>query len=333
MMIWLHRISSSARQSSRAAVLDFIESAIRPKVEKQVDEWVDSLGAGEISSYVTDALSLAQDAALQVILFLFALILVVVMIFLIVRSLQVPGEGAQDRTFQNLVRLAHLNEVRQLTIRGNRAIDAEVVWRGREESWEGVPVPEYAKDELLRSIKGIGPVASQTLLAALPDAKVGDLLLFGADKASIVHDVLGRLRLLLGEELKLIDTDAWKPLWVIDFPLLDYDQEAKRYVAMHHPFTAPMDKDLPLIESEPLKVRAKAYDLVLNGNEIGGGSIRIHRLDVQSKVFDLLGIGKEDNWKKLTAGESGIHEITRFPTEGLRTKVAGTIDFIPARAA
>ncbi len=132
------------------------------------------------------------------------------------------------------------------------------------------------------------------LLAALPDAKVGDLLLFGADKASVVHDVLGRLRLLLGEELKLIDLKAWKPLWVIDFPLLDYDQDAKRYVAMHHPFTAPMDTDLPLLESEPRKARAEAYDLVLNGNEIGGGSIRIHRRDVQSKVFDLLGIGKDE---------------------------------------
>ncbi len=135
---------------------------------------------------------------------------------------------------------------------------------------------------------------AKRLLASLPDAKVGDLLLFGVDKAGVVHDVLGRLRLLLGEELKLIDLNAWKPLWVLDFPLLDYDQEAKRYVAMHHPFTAPMDADLPLLESEPLKVRAKAYDMVLNGNEIGGGSIRIHRRDVQSKVFDLLGIGKDE---------------------------------------
>ena len=135
---------------------------------------------------------------------------------------------------------------------------------------------------------------ARKLLAALPDAMVGDLLLFGADKTGVVHDVLGRLRLLLGEELNLIDKTAWKPLWVIDFPLLDYDQDTKRYVAMHHPFTAPMDADLPLLESEPLKVRAKAYDMVLNGNEIGGGSIRIHRRDVQSKVFDLLGIGKDE---------------------------------------
>lgn len=129
---------------------------------------------------------------------------------------------------------------------------------------------------------------------ALPEAKPSDLVLFGADKPAVVHDVMGRIRLLLGEELKLIDTAAWRPLWVIDFPMLDYDQERKRYVAMHHPFTAPLDEDMPLFETDPLKVRAKAYDMVLNGSEIGGGSIRIHRSNVQSKVFDLLGIGKED---------------------------------------
>lgn len=132
------------------------------------------------------------------------------------------------------------------------------------------------------------------LQAAVPEAAVGDLLLFVADQPRIAHDVLGRLRLLLGEELNLIDRATWKPLWVVDFPMLDYDQESKRYIAMHHPFTAPLDEDLPLFESDPLKLRAKAYDLVLNGNEIGGGSIRIHRRDIQSKVFDLLGISKDD---------------------------------------
>ena len=135
---------------------------------------------------------------------------------------------------------------------------------------------------------------SKAFAAALPEAKPGDLVLFGADKPAVVHDVMGRIRLLLGEELKLIDTTAWKPLWVVDFPMLDYDQEQKRYVAIHHPFTAPLDEDLGLFDSDPLKVRAKAYDMVLNGSEIGGGSIRIHRRDIQSKVFDLLGIGKED---------------------------------------
>ncbi|MFM7841041.1 MAG: aspartate--tRNA ligase, partial [Nitrospira sp.] len=135
---------------------------------------------------------------------------------------------------------------------------------------------------------------AKALLAVLSDAKVGDLLLFGADRPKVVHEVLGRIRLMLGEELSLIDKNAWKPLWVIDFPMLDYDPESKRHVAMHHPFTAPMDEDVPLLDSAPLNVRAKAYDMVLNGNEIGGGSIRIHRREVQSKVFDLLGIGKDE---------------------------------------
>jgi aspartyl-tRNA synthetase len=127
----------------------------------------------------------------------------------------------------------------------------------------------------------------------LPEARPGDLVLFGADTPAIVHDVLGRIRLLLGEELGVIDKTAWKPLWVTEFPLLDYSQEEKRYVFMHNPFAAPLDEDLALLDSEPLKVRAKAYDMVLNGNEIGGGSIRNHRSDVQLRILDLLGIGKE----------------------------------------
>jgi aspartyl-tRNA synthetase len=134
---------------------------------------------------------------------------------------------------------------------------------------------------------------ARALLAVLPDAAVGDLVLFGADKPGVVHDVLGRLRLLLGEELNLIDKSAWRPLWIVEFPLLDYDEEAKRYVFMHNPFAAPLDEDVKFLDSDPLRARAKAYDMVLNGNEIGGGSIRNHRRDVQMKILDLLGIGKE----------------------------------------
>lgn len=132
------------------------------------------------------------------------------------------------------------------------------------------------------------------LLAALPAAEPGDLLLFVADKARVANDVLGRLRLHLGRECGLIDEQQWRPVWVIDFPLLEHDEQERRYVAIHHPFTSPMDDDVPLLESDPLKVRAQAYDLVLNGNELGGGSIRIHRREVQDKMFDLLGIGKEE---------------------------------------
>ncbi len=135
---------------------------------------------------------------------------------------------------------------------------------------------------------------AQRLLAALPGAEPGDLLLFVADKPAVTHDVLGRLRLHLGKQLGLIDESAWRPLWVVDFPLLEQDEQARRYVAVNHPFTAPREEDVSLLDSNPLEVRAKAYDVVLNGTELGGGSIRIHRRDLQEKVFDLLGIGKEE---------------------------------------
>jgi len=128
---------------------------------------------------------------------------------------------------------------------------------------------------------------------ALPEATPGDLVLFGADKPAVVHDVLGRIRLQLGEELNLIDKTAWKPVWVTEFPLLDYSAEEKRYIFMHNPFAGPMDEDLPLLDSDPLKIRAKAYDMVLNGSEIGGGSIRNHRSEIQLKILDLLGINKD----------------------------------------
>jgi aspartyl-tRNA synthetase len=107
-------------------------------------------------------------------------------------------------------------------------------------------------------------------------------------------EVLGRLRLELGKSLGLIDEDQWKMLWVVDFPLLQYDEEQKRYVAVHHPFTAPRPEDMRLLETEPGKVRALAYDIVLNGIELGGGSIRINRRDVQEKMFAALNISPEE---------------------------------------
>ena len=128
---------------------------------------------------------------------------------------------------------------------------------------------------------------------ALPDAEPGDLMLFIADKPAVTYDVLGRLRLHLGEELKLVDRERWEPLWITDFPLLEYDEGERRYVALHHPFTGPCAEDLPQLETNPLDVRAQAYDMVLNGFEIGGGSIRIYQREVQQKMFDLLGITKD----------------------------------------
>ena len=129
-------------------------------------------------------------------------------------------------------------------------------------------------------------------------AKPGDLMIFIADSPKIVAETLGYMRLLMGRQLGLIDESKFNFLWVTDFPLVEWNPDEKRYDAMHHPFTAPKDEDLQFMETEPLKVRARAYDIVLNGSEIGGGSIRIHRSDVQTKMFSLLNITEEDARKK-----------------------------------
>jgi aspartyl-tRNA synthetase len=136
--------------------------------------------------------------------------------------------------------------------------------------------------------------AERQEIVRLTGAKSGDLILFIADNDKVVHDTLANLRLLLGEKLGLIDEKQYALLWVVDFPLLEYDPDEKRYVALHHPFTSPLDEDLPLLESEPLKVRSKAYDLAMNGVEIGGGSVRIHHVELQKRILALLGIGAEE---------------------------------------
>jgi aspartyl-tRNA synthetase len=123
--------------------------------------------------------------------------------------------------------------------------------------------------------------------------EVGDILFFVADTPAVVAASLGALRLTLGQKLNLIDPNRYDFLWVTDFPLLEYDSEEGRYVAMHHPFTAPLEEDLPLLDTDPLKVRAQAYDIVLNGQEIGGGSIRIHNTQMQARLFDRIGINEE----------------------------------------
>lgn len=128
--------------------------------------------------------------------------------------------------------------------------------------------------------------------------ETGDIIFFVADKEGTVHNALGNLRLELAKRLELIPSDSINCLWVTEFPLLEYDEEEKRYVAIHHMFTSPMDEDIALLESEPLKVRAKAYDMVLNGMELGGGSIRIHQRDVQEKIFSLLGLSMEEAKEK-----------------------------------
>lgn len=129
-------------------------------------------------------------------------------------------------------------------------------------------------------------------------AEEGDLLLFSADSHKVVADVLGNLRIKLAKDLNLIDDSEFKFLWVTEFPLVEYDEEAKRHVALHHPFTMPMEEDLHYFDSEPTKIRAKAYDMVLNGYEIAGGSMRIYQRNIQEKMFNALGFSKEEAYER-----------------------------------
>ncbi|MBL8480983.1 MAG: aspartate--tRNA ligase, partial [Rhodocyclaceae bacterium] len=146
-------------------------------------------------------------------------------------------------------------------------------------------------------VKNLHQAALATILERT-GAQSGDLIFFGADSAKVVNDALGALRSKIGHERKFLSGAAWCPVWVVDFPMFEYDAEDKRWVACHHPFTSPKDEHVELLESNPGSCLAKAYDLALNGWEIGGGSVRIHRADVQSKVFTALGIGEAEAQQK-----------------------------------
>ncbi|WP_207694118.1 aspartate-tRNA ligase [Enterococcus sp. DIV0212c] len=193
-----------------------------------------------------------------------------------------------------------------------------------------------------------GPIAkfltdvSDDLIKAT-NAEVGDILMFGADKPEIVAVALGAVRSRLGKELGLIDESKFNFLWVVDWPLFEYDEEAGRYVSAHHPFTQPKESDIELLSTDPAKVYAEAYDIVLNGYELGGGSSRIHKRDLQEKMFETLGFTKEsaqeqfgflldaldygfpphggialglDRLVMLLAGENNIREVIAFPKNG-----------------
>ncbi|MGO4994435.1 aspartate--tRNA ligase [Jeotgalibaca porci] len=193
-----------------------------------------------------------------------------------------------------------------------------------------------------------GPVAkffaedSETLVAAM-SAEPGDLLMFVADKKEVVAQSLGELRLKFGREFKMIDESKLDFLWVVDWPLLEYDEDEKRYVALHHPFTRPKEEDVQLMEEHPEQVRAQAYDIVLNGYEIGGGSLRINTREMQEKMFEALGFTPEeaeqqfgfllgafdhgfpphgglalglDRLVMILAGETNIREVIAFPKNG-----------------
>jgi len=151
----------------------------------------------------------------------------------------------------------------------------------KEDQWQS-PITKFFSEEEIAAM-------GETL-----EAEPGDLILFGADDTTVVNQVLAELRLELAHRLHLVDRDDFNFLWITDFPLVEFDADRKRFTAVHHPFTAPFDDQIDLLESDPGKVKSRAYDLVLNGNEIGGGSIRIHNPEVQEKVLKTLGIDKEE---------------------------------------
>ncbi|PYO36692.1 MAG: aspartate--tRNA ligase [Candidatus Rokuibacteriota bacterium] len=188
----------------------------------------------------------------------------------VVKALRVPGAGGMSR-----------KELDDLTAEARQAGAKGLVW---------IKVnPDGLQSPVAKFIQAI----QQPLLTAL-GAAPGDLLLLVGDAPAVAAPVLGRLRVELARRLDLIPTDRDVFAWIIDFPLVEWNEEEKRWDAVHHPFTAPRDEDLPLLETDPGRVRAKAYDLVLNGQEAAGGSIRIHQQSVQERLFALIGIGKEE---------------------------------------
>jgi len=166
----------------------------------------------------------------------------------------------------------------------------------RENEWQS-PIAKFFTDD------------EKSALARRIEMEPGDLVFFAADQPKIANEALGQLRNLLGRKLGLIDKSVFNFVWITEFPLLEYDETGKRFQALHHPFTAPLEKDYSLLTNDPLKVKSRAYDLVLNGSEIGGGSIRIHQKDIQEKVFKALGLKRETYEQKfdflLSALESG----------------------------
>jgi aspartyl-tRNA synthetase len=196
-----------------------------------------------------------------------------------VAALRVPNGGAMPRSQID----EYTAFVARYGAKGLAYIKVNETAKGKEGLQS--PIVKFLSDD---SVKGI---LERTC------AKDGDLIFFGADSAKVVSDAIGALRLKVGVDLKLASTE-WKPLWVVDFPMFDWDPDEKRWVAMHHPFTAPATDDIAALKAKPDGALAKAYDLVLNGTEIAGGSVRIFRQDMQSAVFELLGIGAEEAQNK-----------------------------------
>lgn len=205
--------------------------------------------------------------------------------------------------------------VRGINVRGQggmarKKIDA-LVTMAKGNGAKGLPYIALKEDGTVKcSFAKFMKEEEITALTEAMHAEKGDLLFFAADKNAIVWNVLGALRLKLGEELGLIDHSKFNFLWVVEFPLLEWSDEENRYVAMHHPFTMPMEEDWHMIDTDPGAVRAKAYDIVLNGVELGGGSVRIHQNDIQEKMFEVIGLKPEEAQEKfgflLTAFKYGV---------------------------
>lgn len=192
-----------------------------------------------------------------------------------VAALRLPGGGELSRKeIDDYTRFVGIYGARGLAY-----IKVNEVARGREGLQS--PILKFLPDEV------IAEVMQRT------GAQDGDLVFFGADKAQVVNEALGALRVKLGEDRGLLEGE-WKPLWVVDFPMFEWDEEADRWVSLHHPFTSPKEEHLELLESDPGNCHSRAYDMVLNGTELGGGSMRIFRSEVQQRVFELLGIGDEE---------------------------------------
>jgi aspartyl-tRNA synthetase len=196
-----------------------------------------------------------------------------------VAALRVPGGGALPRSA--------IDECTAFVARYGAKGLAYIKVNERARGREGLQSP---------IIKFLSDAALEGILART-GAGDNDVIFFGADRATVVNDALGALRLKLGHDLKMVES-GWRPLWVFDFPMFEWDAEAKRWVAMHHPFTSPKDPDAAALRAAPAAALANAYDMVLNGSEIGGGSVRIHRQEMQSTVFELLGINAQEAQKK-----------------------------------
>ena len=251
-----------------------------------------------------------------------------------VRGIKVPGGQALSR-----------KDIDQLTAYAGGFGAKGLAWMRVEEAGLTGPIAKFFKPDQLAAMQ-------QTFAA-----KAGDLLLFVADEPTVVAASLGNLRVHLGHKLGLVPQEQLNFCWVTDFPLLEYDLETKRYVAMHHPFTSPKPEDMDRLETEPASVRARAYDLVLNGVELGGGSIRIHRTDVQARMFKILGVSDEearekfsflldalrfgapphggialglDRFVRILLGEGSIRDGIAFPKtqrgQDLMTGAPGTVD-------